>query len=132
VVHVPSQKRVEWEGYQLLMRRQGHDLVLDVPLNVAQAALGDTLQIPTLDEEAELKVPSGTQYGKVFRLKGKGVPHLRDNKRGDMQVRVHIMIPTDLNKEQKELFRKLDASFRKTQNADARSIFERVKEAFGV
>ncbi|MBM2809738.1 MAG: dnaJ [Chloroflexi bacterium] len=132
VAHVPAQKRLEWEGYQLLLRRQAHDLVLDVPLNVAQAALGDTVMIPTLEEPSELKIPSGTQYGKVFRLKGKGVPHLRENRRGDMQVRVHIMIPGDLNKEQKELFRKLDATFRKTQNADAKSIFERVKEAFGV
>jgi molecular chaperone DnaJ len=132
VVHVPSQKIISWEGTSLLLRRQGHDLVLDVPVNVAQAALGDEITIPTLDGPSELKIPSATQYGKVFRLKGKGVPFLRENRRGDLQVRLHVMIPSDLNREQKDLFRKLDASFRKTQNADAKSIFAKVKEAFGV
>jgi molecular chaperone DnaJ len=132
VVHAPAQKRIPWEGYDLLMRRQGHDLVLDVPVNVAQAALGDHLTIPTLDGEAKVDVPSGTQYGKVFRVKGKGVPHLRENRRGDLQVRVHVMVPNELTREQKDLFRKLDASFRKTENAQAKSIFEKVKEAFGV
>lgn len=132
VVHVPTQKMIPWEGYNLLLRRQGHDLVLDIPVNVAQAALGDELKVPTLDGPADLKIPAATQYGKVFRLKGKGVPFLRENRRGDLQVRLHVMIPSDLTKEQKDLFRKLDASFRKTQNSDAKSIFEKVKEAFGV
>jgi molecular chaperone DnaJ len=132
VVHAPERKTVEWEGNRLWMRRQGHDLVLDIPLNVAQAALGEELSIPTVEGEAELKIPSGTQSGHVFRLKGKGVPHLRESRRGDMQVRVHVMVPTDLSKEQQELLRKLDATFRTTQNSDARSIFDKVKDAFGV
>jgi molecular chaperone DnaJ len=132
VVHAPTQKRIQWEGYDLVMRRQGHDLLLDVPLNVAQAALGDELNIPTLEGMVDVKVPAGTQYGKVFRVKGKGVPHLRENRRGDMQVRVHVMVPNELTKEQKELLRKLDASFRKTENAQTKSIFDKVKEAFGV
>ena len=68
----------------------------------------------------------------MFRLRGKGVPHLRESRRGDLQVRVHVMVPTELNKEQQELFRKLDATFRTTENSDARSIFEKVKDAFGV
>lgn len=132
VIHAPSQKRIPWEGYDLLMRRQTNDLVVDIPLNVSQAALGDELKIPTLDGTSDVKIPAGTQYGKVFRIKGKGVPHLRENRRGDLQVRVHVMVPSELTKEQKELFRKLNASFRKTENAQAKSIFEKVKEAFGV
>lgn len=132
VVHCPSQKTVEWEGYNLVLRRQGYDLVLDVPLNIGQAVLGDELAIPTLDGPVELKVPAGTQYGKVFRVKGKGVPHLRDSRRGDLQVRVHVMVPTELTKEQRQLFEKLDASFERTDNANAKSLFNKVKEAFGV
>ncbi len=132
VIHAPDRKQVEWQGRPLPLRRQGHDLVLDVPLNVAQAALGDELKIPTLEGDSDVKIPAGTQDGKVFRLRGKGVPHLRENRRGDIQVRVHVMVPTDLTKEQQELFHKLDATFRTTHNADARSIFEKVKDAFGV
>ncbi len=132
VIHAPSQKVLPWEGGSLVMRRQGHDLVLDIPLNVAQAALGDELTIPTLDGSAELKIPAGTQYGKAFRIRGKGVPHLRDARRGDLQVRAHVMVPSDLTGEQRDLFRKLDATFRTSHNADAKSIFERVKDAFGV
>lgn len=132
VIHAPDRESVEWEGNRLSMRRQGHDLVLDIPLNVAQAALGDELSIPTLEGDSEVKIPSGTQEGRVFRLRGKGVPHLRESRRGDLQVRVHVMVPTELNKEQQELFRKLDASFRTNHNSDARSIFDKVKDAFGV
>jgi len=132
VVHVPSSHSLEWEGYNLLLRRQGHDLVLDVPINVAEAALGADLQLPTLDGAADLTIPKGTQYGKVFRLKGRGVPHLRENRRGDLQVRAHVMIPSELTKEQVELFKKLDATFRNNRNANAKSLFEKVKEALGV
>jgi molecular chaperone DnaJ len=132
VIQAPAHKVMPWEGGSLVMRRQGHDLVLDVPVNVAQAALGDKITVPTLDGPSELEIPAGTQYGKVFRLKGKGVPHLRETRRGDLQIRAHIMVPTDLTGEQKDLFRKLDASFRTSHNADAKSIFEKVKEAFGV
>jgi molecular chaperone DnaJ len=132
VIHAPTQTTVQWDEYKLVMRRQNTDLVLDVPINVAQAALGEEVQLPTLDGPADLKIPAGTQYGKVFRIKGKGVPHLRDNRRGDLQVRVHVMVPTDLSKEQRELFKKLDSTFTRTQNADAKSIFDKIKEAFGV
>jgi molecular chaperone DnaJ len=131
-VRAPSQHVLEWEGYKLVVRRQNHDLVLDMPVNVADAALGASFTIPTLDGEVDLDVPSGTQYGKVFRVKGKGVPHLRENRRGDLQVRVHVMTPTDLTKEQKELMKKLAATFTKTNNANAKSLFDKVKEAFGV
>jgi molecular chaperone DnaJ len=129
---VPPHTTIEWEGYSLLMRRQSHDLVLDVPINVAEAALGDELTLPTLDGDVELSIPSGTQHGRVFRVKGRGVPHLRENRRGDLQVRVHVMVPSDLSGEQKELFRKLAGTFKNTNNANAKSLFDKVKEAFGV
>ena len=132
VIHAPMQERLQWEDTDLVLRRQGHDLVMGVPLNVAQAALGDELTIPTLDGDETIKVAPGTQPDRTIRIKGKGVPHLRESRRGDLQVKFHVFIPTNLNKEQKDLFKKLDASFRTTGNADAKSIFEKVKEAFGV
>ncbi|HZT08442.1 MAG TPA: molecular chaperone DnaJ [Chloroflexota bacterium] len=131
-VHAPSQQSLEWEGYTLVLRRQNHDLVLDIPVNVADATLGASYTLPGLDGPVEINVPAGTQYGKVFRIKGKGVPHLRENRRGDLQVRVHVMVPTDLTREQKDLFKKLGETFHKTNNANAKSLFDKVKEAFGV
>lgn len=132
VVRVPSQLRVPWEGSHVQMRRQGHDLVLDIPVNVAQAALGDEIRVPTLEGDENLTIPGGTQYGRVFRLRGKGVPHLRENSRGDLQVRVHVMVPTDLNRDQKDLLQKLGSSFHNTSNANAKGIFEKLKDVFGV
>lgn len=132
VIHAPTQTTVTWDEYQLPLRRQGHDLVLDVPINVAQAALGDDLTLPSLDGTVDLKVPPGTQYGKVFRIKGKGVPYLRENRRGDLQVRIHVMVPAELTKEQRELFLKLESSFRQTKNAETKGLFDKIKEAFGV
>lgn len=113
-------------------RRQGNDLLLDVPVTVAQAALGDELEIPTLDGTARVKVAAGTQFGKVVRLKGQGVPHLRGAGRGDLQVRLLVVVPTDLTAEERDLFHKLDASFKDRERSGGKGIFERVRDALGV
>jgi molecular chaperone DnaJ len=88
-------------------RRQDHDLVMELGLNVAQAALGDEVTIPTLDGDEKIVIPAGTQTGTVFRVRGKGVPHLRGNGRGDLLAVTHIVIPTELTEEQVELFEQL-------------------------
>jgi molecular chaperone DnaJ len=98
-------------------RRRANDLILELHVNVAQAALGHVLMVPTLEPEtksegeAELDIPPGTQSGTVFRVKGKGVPRLRGDGthsgRGDLQVVVQVSIPQDLTGEQMELFREL-------------------------
>lgn len=91
-----------------LFKRDGNDLILDLNLNIAQAALGAELQVPTVDGgTAELKVPPGTQNEKVFRIKSLGVPYLRGTGRGDMLVSVNVQVPTNLNEEQKRLLREL-------------------------
>ena len=98
-------------------QRQGNDILYTMPINVAQAALGAKLKIPTLELDADLEVPAGTQTGEVFRLKGKGVPHLRSSRRGDHLVRVIVETPKSLTEEQSKLFQELAQSFG-DQNSD--------------
>ena len=114
-------------------RRQGNDLLLDLPINVAQAALGDEVEIPTLDEPSRLKIPAGTQSGRVVRLAGKGVPYLRASGRGDLQVRLHVETPTKLTDEQRELLERLGETFGTTMKPrENKGFFDKVKDAFGV
>lgn len=128
--HVHIVVHVEPHQY---FRRQGNDLLVDLPINVAQAALGDELEIPTLDEPVKLKIPAGAQSGRVVRIRGKGVPHLNGNGRGDLQVRLRVEIPTGLSGEQRKLFRQLAATFEgKPPPEDHRGFFDKVKDAFGV
>ncbi|MEW9079013.1 molecular chaperone DnaJ [Terrisporobacter glycolicus] len=88
-----------------LFTREGYDVYLEMPITFAQATLGDEIQVPTLDGKVQYQVPEGTQTGTVFRLKGKGIPKLRSNVRGDQYVKVTVEIPTKLNDKQKELVR---------------------------
>jgi molecular chaperone DnaJ len=114
-------------------KRQGNDLLLEMPVNVAQAALGDEFSIPTLDgKEIPLKVPAGTQSGRIIRIRGEGVPFLRDHGRGDLQVHVRVRTPTELSDEQKKLFRQLAATFGSANNSptENKSFFDKVKDVF--
>jgi molecular chaperone DnaJ len=114
-------------------KRQGHDLLLEVPINVAQAALGDEFSVPTLDaKEVPIKVPPGTQSGRILRVRAEGVPFLRDHGRGDLQVHLRVRTPTDLSDEQKKLFRQLANTFGSGNNvpSENRSFFDKVKDVF--
>ena len=92
-------------------KRRNHDILLEITINVAQAALGDTITVPTVDGEAELTIPPGTQTGESFRLRGKGFPRLRRDGtsagRGDQWVIVQVVVPKHLTPEQRELFEAL-------------------------
>jgi len=92
--------------HQFFKRRE-NDILLNLDINVAQAVLGAEVDVPTLDGDEKLKIPAGTQPGKIFHLRNKGVPHLRRNARGDQLVIVNVAIPTKLTKEQRDLFEKL-------------------------
>src|ERR671932_1568797 len=99
-------------------KRQGNDLLLEVPINVAQAALGAEFQVPTLDgKQIPVKIPAGTQNGRIIRVRGEGVPLLREHGRGDLQIHIRVRVPTDLSDEQKKLFRQLAATFGDATNA---------------
>lgn len=93
-----------------IFTREGYDVYIEMPIRFAQAALGDKLEVPTLDGKVSYNLPEGTQTGTVFRLKEKGIPKLRSNSRGDQYVKVIIDTPKNLNDDQKELLRKFDES----------------------
>ena len=90
--------------------RDGADLSCEVPIRFSTAALGGEVELPTLEGNVSLKVPPGTQSGKVFRLRGKGVTTVRDPRKGDLFARVAVETPVNLTNEQKELLSKLDAT----------------------
>lgn len=85
--------------------RDGNSVYYDMPISFVQAALGAEVQVPTLDGKVKYSIPEGTQNGDVFRLRGKGIPYLRGNGRGDQFVTVSVVTPTHLSEEQKELLR---------------------------
>ena len=113
------------------LERDGNDLRMRLPLTVAQAALGTLVTIPTLDgEDEEIEVPAGSQGGAVFRIKRRGVPHLRGRGRGDLLVQADVRVPTKLTDEQREMFEKLDAVLDDATDDNGRGFFSRIKDAF--
>ncbi len=118
-------------------KRRGNDIVLELSVNVAQAALGDQIEVPTVDGPAELAIPAGTQSGKVVRLRGKGVPRLRrdgsTSGRGDQLVVLSVDIPTKLTREQRELFEQLAQTLGSevTPQKAGRGFMDRIAEMFG-
>ncbi len=88
--------------------RSNDDIICRVPISVVQAALGATIEVPTLQDTEKIKIPKGTQTGKTFRLKGKGIPHVRGFGSGDQIIDIFVQTPTDLSKKQEELLKEFD------------------------
>lgn len=112
-------------------RRQGDDVLLDLDINVAQAVLGDEIRIPTLEGEVDLRIPPGTQPGKVFRLREKGIAHLRGSGKGDQLVTVSVQIPTRLTNDQREHFEKLAETMDPDIKIQEQSFLDKLREVFG-
>jgi molecular chaperone DnaJ len=110
--------------------RQGHDLVHILHLSATQAALGTELRFETLDGTEDLVIPKGTQTGRVFRLKGRGVPHVDGRGRGDLLVQVVVDTPTDLSSEQEELLRRLAAARGEEVSPPETGLRARIRSAF--
>jgi molecular chaperone DnaJ len=121
-----------------LFERVNDDVYADEDITYAQAALGDQIRVPTLDGDVSFEIPSGTQNGAVFRLKGKGIPHLRGKGRGDHRIKVRVVIPSDLTEDQKDLLRAFDKTLSdknyvksaKKAEKSHKNFFDKMKDAF--
>jgi len=114
-----------------IFQRQGQDLLCEIPISFAQAALGCELQAPTLEGKVDLKIPAGTQSGKVFKLAGKGIPALHGYGRGDELVVVRVETPTKLTARQKELLEEFSREGGEDVHPMGQGFFDKVKELFG-
>ena len=111
-----------------LFKRSDENLFFECPISIADAALGAAIEIPTIDGgKAKIKIPSGTQSGKQFRLKGKGMPYLRGSENGDLYVKVNTEVPVSLNKEQKELLEKFREIENEKSNPSIKKFFQKAK-----
>ena len=107
--------------------RKGNDICCAVPISFTQAALGAEIQVPTLEGNVSYTIPEGTQTGKEFVIRDKGIPELNNSRRrGDLRFTVVVETPTKLTREQKELLRKLDGSLEKNNTPKGRSFFEKL------
>lgn len=113
-----------------LFTRDGNNVICEIPISFPQAALGDTLQVPTIDGKVEYTIPEGTQTGTVFRLKGKGIQNVNGRGRGDQYVRVNIEVPTRLTEHQKRLLRDFEASTTDENQTQRKGFWDKVREAF--
>ena len=116
-----------------IFERDGAHLSCEVPVSFTTAALGGTIQVPTLDGQAAVKVPAGTQSGRVFRLRDKGIRPVRGGATGDLFCRVVVETPVELNAQQKELLRRFETSLAadgKSHNPRQSSWFEGVRQFF--
>lgn len=118
------------------LRRHDQDVVYQLPLSFPEAVLGTQVEVPTIDGKAKIKIPAGTQSGKIFRLKGKGFPGLQTYSKGDQLVEVQIWTPQHLSGDEKEIMEKLLASehFKPGKGSkgskDDRGFFDKIKDAF--
>lgn len=113
--------------------RQGNDVYCSIPISYAQAVLGDEIEVPTIDGSEKYKIEEGTPTGSRFRMRGKGIPFLRNqSQRGDQYVTVNVEVPRKLNEEQKELLRRFAESLgeENAQGGGKKSFFQKMKDAF--
>lgn len=110
--------------------RDGNDLVTTVPISIAQAALGTTVSLPTLDGDEDLVVPPGTQPGREFVLRNRGVPRLQGRGRGDLRAQLVVEVPTKLDDAEESLLRQLAEKRGEAVNAPDKGLFSRIKSAF--
>ena len=113
------------------LERDGNNLIAVVPISFTQAALGATIEVPSLNGPRELKVPAGTQFGSTFRIRGEGLPDVRSHRTGDELVHVTIETPTNLNARQEELLREFAQTENKRVSPKSQGFFEKLKRHFG-
>lgn len=115
-----------------IFQREGTTLLYELPVNYAQAVLGEEVEIPTLTGKTKLRIPAGTQPGAVFTVKGEGMPRVNERRRGNLLVKTKLVVPTSLDDEQRRLIQELGHSLGTGDGkGDGKGFFERVKESFG-
>lgn len=114
------------------LKRDGHNIIYDLHVSFVDAALGTSVEVPTIDGKAKIKIDPGTQGGKILRLKSKGVPEVNSYHRGDQLIHINIWTPKALSFEERELLEKLQSSpnFKPNPGKNEKSFFERMKEYF--
>jgi len=114
------------------LQREGLNVVYDLHISFTDAAFGTQLEVPTIDGRAKIKIPAGTQSGKIFRLKGKGFPAVNSYEKGDQLVHVNVWTPQHLTSEEKTLLEKLSKSpnFKPNPDKNEKSFFDKMKEMF--
>jgi molecular chaperone DnaJ len=115
-----------------VFQRRGNDLITEVAVNYPLAAMGGEVEVPILKGKVKLKIPAGTQSGKIFRIRGKGLPGLNSYSTGDELVRIIVWVPDKLSPEEKELIRKLAEIQGDTVPRTDRSFFDKLRETIGV
>jgi molecular chaperone DnaJ len=113
------------------LQRDGNDLIAVVPISFTQAALGTTVDVPSLNGTQGLKIPPGTQYGSIFRIKGQGLPNIKTRRTGDQLVQITIETPVKLNAKQEELLREFAKSENKSVSPQSKRFFEKLKKHLG-
>jgi molecular chaperone DnaJ len=112
-----------------IFQRSEENLYFKLPISMADAALGTEIEVPTIDGgKSKVKIPSGTQSGKQFRLKEKGMPILRENHYGDLYLETNVIIPESLSKEQKELLEKFKSLEDSNNNSEIKSFINKAKK----
>ena len=113
------------------LNRDGNNLITVVPISMTEAALGATIEVPSLNDTRRLKIPSGTQYGSIFRIKGQGLPDIRTHRTGDQLVQVTIETPVKLSAKQQELLSEFAKTEDKAVSPKSKTFFEKLKKYFG-
>jgi len=115
-----------------LFTREGDDVICEVPISIVQATIGDEIEVPTLEGKVSLRIPEGTQSGTAFRLKDKGIQHLRGQGRGDQHVRVKVVTPKKLSERQRELLLEFAKAGGVDINPEEKGFFKKMKDALGM
>jgi len=115
------------------LQRDNLNVIYDMHVSIPDAIFGSNVEVPTIDGRAKIKIPPGTQSGKIFRLKGKGFPSINSYERGDQLIHVNVWTPQELSNEEKEMMEKLKDSknFQPQPEKNEKSFFTKVKEMFG-
>jgi molecular chaperone DnaJ len=122
---------IEEEAHPTL-HRDGLNVAFDLHITFPDAVFGTQVEVPTIDGKAKIKIPAGTQSGKIFRLKGKGFPEVNGYSKGDQLIHVNVWTPQNISSEERSILEKLNSSnnFKPHPDKSDKSFFEKIKEAF--